>query len=121
MRPRSSTSAGATYLDREQRVEEVRRAARRAASRVPSIERVILFGSLVTSIPTPRSDADLLVIVGSSPHAEPRDRIPEVLHALSPLPCPIDLFVLTTDEFVRFKAEGSPLLRTVRQTGVDLL
>ncbi len=121
MQPRSSSSAGATYLDRGQRVEEVRLAARRAASRVPSIQRVILFGSLVTSIPTPRSDADLLVIVGSSPYAEPSDRVPEILRALRPLPCPMDLFVLTADEFARFEAEGSALLRTVRRTGLDLL
>lgn len=121
MQPRSSSSAGATYLDRARRVEEVRLAARQAASRVPSIQRVILFGSLVGSRPTPRSDADLLVIVKSSPHAEPSDRIPEILRALMPLPCPMDLFVLTVDELGRFEAEGSALVRTALQTGLDLL
>lgn len=88
---------------------------------MPSIRRVILFGSLVSSTPTPRSDADLLVIVNSSPNDEPSDRAPEILRALVPLPCPIDLFVLTVDEFGRFEAEGSALLRTVRRTGLDLL
>ncbi len=121
MRGRSSSSAGATYLDRNARIEELKAAARRAASRDPSIRRIVLFGSLAAGVPTPRSDADLLVIVETSRHGEPRDRVPEMLSALSPLPCPVDLFVLTTDEVPRLRTEGSPLLRVALETGFDLL
>ncbi len=121
MPPRSSSTAGATYLDKGARIEELRLAARRAADRMPSIRRVRLFGSLVAGIPTPRSDADLVVIVGSSPYAEPRDRLPDMLRALSPLPCPIDLRVLTEAEVERLRAEGSPLLRRAVDDGIDLL
>jgi predicted nucleotidyltransferase len=85
-----------------------------------SIRRVVLFGSTVSGIPTPRSDADLLVEVTSSPHAHPRHRIPEVLLAFSPLPCPVDLLVLTTDEIARERAGGSPLLETVFGRGLVL-
>ena len=85
------------------------------------IVRVVLFGSLVAGIPTPRSDADLMVVVSSSPVLEPRDRVPEVLRALSPLPCPVDVFVLTTEEVERFGNQRSPLLRVVSSDGVDLL
>jgi hypothetical protein len=74
----------------------------------------------VDGIPTPRSDVDLFVEVSSSPHDEPRDRVPEMLAALLPLPCPVDLFVLTSDEVRRFEG-SSPLLRVVEETGVDLL
>jgi predicted nucleotidyltransferase len=81
----------------------------------------VLFGSLADGIPTPRSDADLLVEVASSTEPEPRDRVPALLMALSPLPCPIDLFVLTSEEIERFQAEGSPLLRVALRTGIDLL
>jgi predicted nucleotidyltransferase len=88
---------------------------------MPLVSRVILFGSLATGRATPRSDADILVILDGSPHEQPRDRIPEVLRALSPLPCPIDLFVLTRAEFERFQMEGSPLLRTALETGQELL
>lgn len=121
MPPKSSSSAGATYLDKARRIEEVREAAQRAASRVPSIRRVILFGSLASGTPTPRSDADLLVIVANSPHAEPRDRVPEILRALVPLPCPVDLLVLTSEEFDRSGEAGLALGRTIRETGIDLL
>ena len=118
---RSSTSAGAVYLDRHRRLEDLREAARRAAQRLPAVQRVLLFGSLATGIPTPRSDADLLVVVAASDRADPRERVPEVLGALAPLPCPVDLFVLTTDEVNRARAEDQPLVRMALTEGIDLL
>ena len=116
----SRSSAGATYLNRVERLDDLRRAARRAAERVPGIRRVILFGSLVSGIPTPRSDADIVIEVATSPHAEPRDRIPEMLRAFRPLPCPLDLFVFTTEEIARFGEEPS-VLRLALRCGLDLL
>jgi predicted nucleotidyltransferase len=118
---RSSASAGDVYLDRERRIEELRASARRAAARVPGLQRVILFGSLAHGVPTVRSDADLLVVVATSEHREPRDRVPEVLRALSPLPCPVDLFVLTIGEVERGASEGQPLVREALSHGRDLL
>ena len=94
----SRTSAGATYLNRAARITALKAAAFRAAERLPAVRRIILFGPLVAGRPTPRSDADLLIILAASDHAQPRDRVPEVLRALSPLPCPLDLFVLTEAE-----------------------
>lgn len=120
--PRSSaTSAGATYLDRAHRIEEVRQAARRARERLPTITRVVLFGSLATGEATPRSDADLLIVVTDSPHARPADRIPDMLRALSPLPCPLDLLVVTADELARARGKGDPLVREAVAGGLDLL
>jgi predicted nucleotidyltransferase len=121
MRARSPDSAGAIYLDKGKRLEDLRKAAAAARLRMPLIRRVILFGSLAAGRGTPRSDADILVVLDGSPHEQPRDRVPEVLHAFSPLPCPIDLFVLTSAEFELFRSQGSPLLRTVETTGLDLL
>ena len=118
---RSSSSAGAVYLDRERRIEELRAGARRIADKMPGTRRVILFGSLVAGIPTPRSDADLLVVVDTSEHREPRDRVPDVLRALRPLPCPVDVFVLTAQELERYASEGDPLLREALTHGRDLL
>jgi predicted nucleotidyltransferase len=92
--PRSSRpSAGATYLDKDRRILQLREAAHLARRRLPSIQRMILFGSLASGTPTPRSDADLIVVVGTTTHARPGDRVPDVLRAMSPLPCPVDLFV----------------------------
>ncbi len=121
MRRPSSSSAGAVYLDRDRRVEELRASARRAAAAIPLIRRVLLFGSLAHGIATPRSDADLLVVVERSEERQPRDRTPEVLRALLPLPCPVDLFVLTAEEVERHAREGHPLLREALTRGRDLL
>jgi predicted nucleotidyltransferase len=121
MRNTSSRPAGATYLNRDERIERLREAARRCSERIPSVRRIVLFGSLAAGVPTPRSDADLMIEVASSPHAEPRDRIPEMLRALSPLPCPIDLFVLTSSEVERHGRERSPLLGEILAHGIDLL
>jgi predicted nucleotidyltransferase len=118
---KSSSSAGAVYLDRERRIEELRAGARRLADKMPGTQRVVLFGSLVAGIPTPRSDADLLVVVDTSVHREPRDRVPEVLRALRPLPCPVDVFVLTAQELERHASDGDPLLREALGHGRDLL
>lgn len=57
--------------------------------------------------------ADLLVEISESDD-RPRDRIPGLLDALAPLPCPIDLFVYTTGELEELRSEGSPLLREAR-------
>ncbi len=117
----SWNSAGAIYLNKVERIAALRESARRAATLDPTIRRVLLFGSMVNGIPTRRSDADILVEVESSHHLRPRDRVPGMLGALSPLPCAVDLFVLTTDEVLRFREQGSPLLRIILCTGVDLL
>lgn len=88
---------------------------------MPSIRRMVLFGSLVAGTPTPRSDADILVIVDRSDQRAVRDRLPAVLHAMAPLPCPIDVFVLTADELDRAGRDHDPLVREALTHGIDLL
>lgn len=116
----SSTSAGARYLNRDRRLAELRQMAVRAVGRMPEIRRIVLFGSLAKGDATPRSDADLLVEVAKSAHDQPRDRIPELLGVLSPLPCPLDLFVYTSREIENLRADRSPLLREVDENGIRL-
>jgi predicted nucleotidyltransferase len=117
----SSRSAGATYLDRDALLSALEEAAERAAKNLPEIRRIVLFGSLVSGTATVASDADLLVEVASSPHAVARDRIPDMLGAFWPLPCPLDLVVLTRDELERARREGHALVRTALETGMDLI
>jgi predicted nucleotidyltransferase len=88
---------------------------------MPAIRRMILFGSLAKGLATPKSDADILIVVDTSAHAARRDRLPDVLAALSPLPGPIDVSVLTRSEFDRALADGAPLVREALAGGIDLL
>ena len=69
----------------------------------------------------PRSDADLLAVVAESEQREPRDRVPAMRRALKPLPCPVDLFVLTEQELDWHRGEGNPLVREALNHGRDLL
>jgi predicted nucleotidyltransferase len=94
---------------------------RRAAARQGGIRRAILFGSLTSGIPTPRSDADLLIVLAASDEPQPRDRVPALLAAMSPLPCPIDLFVLTEQELELARNRDEPLVREALAHGIDLL
>jgi predicted nucleotidyltransferase len=121
MPARSSNSAGATYLDREGRLRDLREMARRAADKMPEIRRIILFGSMINGTPTPRSDADLLIEVESSAHDNPRDRTADVLRALSPLVCPLDAFVYTSQELRGLVDDRSPLVVTALRDGINLL
>jgi predicted nucleotidyltransferase len=95
--------------------------ARRAAGKMPDIRRIILFGSMVAGIPTPRSDADLLVEVDHSTQSNPRERIPDILRAMMPLVCPLDVFVYTTREIRDLIDEQSPIVTTALRDGIDLL
>ncbi len=121
MRHKSSSSAGAVYLDKNARLAALREMAHRAAERLPAIRRIILFGSLASGIPTPRSDADLLIEVSQSPHQRPRDRTPEILKAFRPLPCPVDAFIYTSEELETVRQQGSSLVSTALREGIDLL
>jgi hypothetical protein len=72
-------------------------------------------------MPTPRSDADVLVVLRGEGQEAPRERVPRLLAALSPLPCPVDLFVMTEGEFDRAQREPVPLVREALAHGLDLL
>ena len=59
----SSNSAVVRFLNRDQVLADLRRAAAEAKVRYPEIARVFLFGSLVRGNWTADSDADLIVVV----------------------------------------------------------
>ena len=82
---------------------------------------MLLFGSLRTGRATPRSDADILVVLDRSEHTGPRQRIPDILRAMAPLPCPVDLFVLTLEELDRAREARDPVVLRARESGLDLL
>ena len=64
---------------------------------MPTLRRLVLFGSLAAGTPTPRSDADLLAVVTLSPHEHARDRLPE-----------------------RARRDGDQLVREALEHGVEL-
>ena len=94
----------------------VRTAARREADLV----RVYLFGSLASGTPTPRSDADLVVI---QRRGAPRrmDRIPALLKLFGSSPLPLDVHPYTEAEWEAAVARHDPFVHRVQREGLDLL
>ncbi len=117
MPSRSSDSSGVTFLDLERVLADVRHAVTTRVARRAGVREAWLFGSLARGSATPRSDADLLIVVDQDAR-RPMDRIPEFLLLLEGLGRPIDVLVLTAAEW---KArEGTALHREVLMRGIQL-
>ena len=114
---RSSSSSGVAFLDRERVLADVRRAVTALVAGRAGVREVRLFGSLARGNATPRSDADLLIVLDQDAR-RPMDRIPEFLLLLEDLGRPTDVLVLTAAEW---KArEGTALHREVVARGIQL-
>ena len=117
MPSRSSSSSGVAFLDRGRVLAELRYAVTALVARRAGVREVWLFGSLARGNATPRSDADLLIVVDQDAR-RPMDRIPEFLLLLEGLGRPTDVLVLTAAEW---KArEGTALQREVVMRGIQL-
>jgi predicted nucleotidyltransferase len=63
----SSSSSGARFLDKDRVVRELQALALLARQAESEIQSVVLFGSIAKNNYTPRSDADLLIVLKHSP------------------------------------------------------
>ena len=114
---RSSRSSGVAFLDRTRALADLRSAVRTLAASRPGVREVWLFGSLARGDATPRSDADLVIVLDEDSR-RPMDRIPEFLLLLQGVGRPTDVLVLTAAEW---KArEGTGLYREVLGRGIQL-
>jgi predicted nucleotidyltransferase len=64
-------------------------------------QKIILFGSHAYGAPTPDSDLDFLVIMDTT--LPPVERYARVRQAIGPLDIPVDVFVLTPEEYEESK------------------
>ncbi len=117
MREPSSSSASVRFLDRERVLAAIREAAISAAQ-CAGVVAVYLFGSFAYGVPTPRSDADLLVVISDDADREAVRTC--CLEALRALPVPVDLFVLTEQEVAASLASGQGLAATALQRAIRL-
>jgi predicted nucleotidyltransferase len=120
MQSRSSSSSGVVFLDRKRALADVRRAVAGLGARREGVREVWLFGSLARGNATPRSDADLLIVVDRDAR-RPMDRVPEFASLLAEagLGRPADLTVVTAAEWA--KSAGTPFHRAVVTRGVRLV
>jgi HEPN domain-containing protein/predicted nucleotidyltransferase len=111
--------AASRFVDREVVLAEFRLAAERAGAQCLGVKGIILFGSFAYGMPTPRSDADLLVVIRED--ADRQQVYDCCLAVLMSCPVPVDLFVLTRPEVEASRAAGRGLAATALQHALRLL
>ncbi len=118
MHERSSSTVSVRFLDRESVLAALREAAREAG-RCPGVRAIYLFGSFASGIPTPRSDADLLVVIADGADREAARACCE--EAFQELPVPVELFVWSEAEVAASAASGRGLAANVLPRAIRLV
>jgi predicted nucleotidyltransferase len=99
-------------MERDRILAELEHSARRLLLERPDVRRVVLFGSYARGDAGLWSDADVLLVLSSSPHGRWFDRIPEFLEYFLDMSVPVDIFPYTEEEVERMDGRGNPLIRT---------
>lgn len=120
MQKRSSGSVTVWFLDGPKVVEELRRIAQELIASDSRVEEVILFGSLAKGNYTPRSDADLCIILQGPDDHRPMDRVADFQAYFTRTPVPVDLLVYTREEVEQMRREGRRFVVEALEKGVTL-
>jgi len=104
------------WLDRQLAYENSVQAARKLGLNIPTVLRVILFGSLANGTALPSSDADILIVVKDS-NLRFIDRSEQYSAYFADIGLGIDLFVYTEAEIAR---GDIPLACTALSTGKEI-
>ena len=110
MRDGSSDSVKVFFADKDKVMRELRAWAAELKRTQPAVAKVGLFGSYATDTYGPRSDADLLIVLGACDKPF-RDRISDFLLNSVSIPC--DVFPYTADEIEQLQREDSPWINHV--------
>jgi predicted nucleotidyltransferase len=120
MQMRSSNSAGARFLDRDEVLRSLRRISEQLLRDQPEAQGVALFGSLARGDYSLRSDADILVCLRSAPEEKVANRIPPLLAPFLEAPVPVDILPLTVSEICRRLEDPSPFWRRIWREAILL-
>lgn len=105
--------ASSRFLNKDRVIFEVRAAVESLRSERCDVERVYLFGSFASGVPTPRSDVDLLIVSEAPAEA--------FLPYFLPVPLPVDLLVLTPIAFRDRSHAGKGVAGEAARGGIRLL
>jgi predicted nucleotidyltransferase len=114
-----TTFAVTRFVNRDVVLSRLKDCARRLAEEIPGAE-VRLFGSYAVGTPTPKSDADIAVVVPDDclvPPARAKD-LAETVFLEAPVP--VEIFVLTRTALAAGRKTGVSLAGTVARTGISL-
>lgn len=93
-----TTSVASRFVDREAVIDALAALARSLVEQCPGVAQVYLFGSFATAQATPRSDADVAIVVDSET-SEDRKRVwRRAFEIFLEAPVPVEHFVLTSTQ-----------------------
>jgi predicted nucleotidyltransferase len=115
------TFARTRYIAKEKVIKILRKIAEEVASAHPEVVDIILFGSLARGDCSPRSDADILIILSSTKHKRMMDRIPKFLEYFRKSLVPVDIIPYTKSELKHQLINKNKFLQGVIIEGISLL
>lgn len=102
-------------------IRELQGAALRLKSAYPAVLSVTLFGSFAVGVPTPRSDADILVEVeGPLTRAQRREAASSYADHFQDVSVPVEVFVCSSVELATSMEAGGGVAAVARRTGIRL-
>ncbi len=107
-------------MDRNDVFEQLERSIQRLCTEHPEVREAILFGSLARGDHGTRSDADILLVLETSPFDRFFDRIPDFIPYFLDVDVPVDIFPYTEEEIDLMESSENMLLRRARSEGIAL-
>ncbi len=104
--------AKARFINRDEILNLLQILAKELLAEKEDILEVSLFGSLVRGNYSPRSDADIYILLKEEPKTF-IDRIPEFLDHFSNVGLPVEVFPYTTEEIE--KLSDNPFIQTIQK------
>jgi predicted nucleotidyltransferase len=116
---RLSNSVKVRFLDAPRIINELRAISKDIMKRDQNVLGIYLFGSLSKRNYSPRSDGDILIILGTDTRRF-MDRIPYFLRFFLNAPIPIDVFPYTEEEMREMVSEGNLFITRIQHEGIPL-
>jgi len=108
------------WLDREAARQQMQNAAQQLVEARPEVVAVYLFGSLATNKATPRSDADILIVLRTSDQPVWVKRAYDYFPYFDAVETPTELFCYTLDEVPRKAVARHALQYAVLMAGTEI-
>jgi len=115
-----TTFASSRFIDKAATINALRRCAEQLKAQCAEVVAVHLFGSFADGIPTPHSDADIVVEIAKE-DAGTRQRVREIaVSVFLEAPVPVDLFILSSAQLDEGKRIGRGIAGAIARGGMQL-
>ncbi len=100
------------FINKDEILKLLQIFAKQLLAEKENVIEISLFGSLVRGNYSPRSDADIYILLKEDPKTF-MDRIPEFLDYFSNVGLPVEVFPYTTEEIEKFR--DNPFIQTIQK------